>query len=89
MRGGDEGVEVGIGLSDAWCRLVIAASSLARFASIACLWAESVGAAELEASRSFPDAVSKRLGRAFAIVVAGIVQFLAFNSLSIFISDCG
>jgi hypothetical protein len=67
VTGGDEGVEVRIGGSDAtdkdvddWCCL--AASSLACFASIACLWAESVGAAELEALRSFADAVSNRLG---------------------------
>jgi hypothetical protein len=62
--GGDEGVEVGIGGSDVvvddWRRL--AASSLAHFASIACLWAESVAAAELEASRSFPDAASANPG---------------------------
>ena len=69
MTGGDEGVEVGIGVPvsdatdnddvDAWC---LAASSLARFASMACLWAESVGTAELEASRSFPDAVCNCFG---------------------------
>lgn len=30
---------------------------------MACLWNVSVGAAELEASRSFPEATSTRLGR--------------------------
>ena len=95
--GGDEGVEVGIGGSDAdvddWCHL--AASSLARFASIACLWAESVGAAELEASRSFPDAVSNCLGRGADEAVFVVILSDSRNSTiscvwAVFsFSDCG
>jgi hypothetical protein len=89
--GGDEGVEVGIGVPvsgatdedvDASCRL--AALSVARFASIACLWAESVGTAELEASRSFPDAVSNRLGREAVFVVIDVIPSDSGGSMSNF-----
>jgi len=96
--GGDEGVEVGIGGSDAdvddWCHL--AASSLARFTSIACLWAESVGAAELEASRSFPNAVSNCLGQGTDEVVFVVILSDSGNNSTIScvwavfsFSDCG
>ena len=90
MIGGVEGVEVGIGMPvsgatdedvDA-CRL--AASSVARFASIACLWAESVGTAELEASRSFPDAVSNCLGREAVFVVIDVIPSDSGGSMLIF-----
>ena len=75
MTCGDEGVELEVGTSvllavsdatdkdsdvGAWCCL--AALSLVCFTSMAFLWAESMGTAELEVSRSFPDAVSNRLG---------------------------
>ena len=68
---------------------------LARFASIACLWAESVGAAELEASRSFPDAVSNRLGRGADEAVFVVILSDSGNSTiscvwAVFsFSDCG
>ena len=76
---GDEGVELEVGASvplavseatdkdsdvGAWCRL--SALLLAHFTSMAFLWAESVGTAELEALRSFPDAVSNCLGQGAA-----------------------
>ena len=90
MIGGDEGVEVGIGMPvsgatdedvDA-CHL--AASSVACFASIACLWAESVGTTELEASRSFPDAISNRLGREAVFVDINVIPSDSRGSMLIF-----
>ena len=73
--GGDEGVEVGFAKSarDVTDEVDLAASS-ARFASIACLWAERAGAAELEESRSFPDATSNRFGCGAGGVVSAVIR---------------
>ena len=64
-----EGVEVGR------CSAASTAASSARFVRIACRWEESVGAAEFEVSRSFPDAIDNLLGRcadrpAFVVIEA-------------------
>jgi len=73
-----EGVEVGL------CSAASAAASSARFARIACRWEESVGAAEFEVSRSFPDAVNTLLGRCAdrsAFVVIEVMTAVTVRSL--------
>jgi len=78
-----EGVEVGL------FSAASAAASSAHFARIACRWEESVGAAEFEVLRSFPDAINTLLGRcadrpafvAIKVMTAVTAQSLGRTSL--------
>ena len=74
--GGDDGVKVGTDKSarEATDKVNLDFAALsARLASMACLWAERVGAAEFEASRSFPDAISDRFGREADEVASAVI----------------
>ena len=91
--GGDEGVAESARDAADEVDFDLAASS-ARFTSIACLWAERAGAAEFEASRSFPDAVSDRFGReadevASAVIADSRVHLVGLDFPFSSMSECG